>query len=207
MNSFKILAVAVSLFTLPVFAQGPKLKEVDIVSMKATGDGCPAGSYETLVTPQNAGSDNADYFQIVYDKFEIHSGPDVSRGDRSTRCNLTLKLQFPKGYRFKFEHSAFGGSGEFAGGLTAEFKTNYRRPQEKKFSSKTIIVGPFDGDFDIDETKASSGGIFSGCEGEDIIQIEGMIRFKGDKKLVGHIYKDIQSGSLIQKHRFLWERC
>lgn len=186
---------------------GPKAKEVNIVSFKHTGDGCPEGSVETIVTPQSHDSKNADYFQIVYDKFEIHSGPDVSIGERSNRCNLTIKMEFPKGYRFKFEHSSFSGSAEIEKGLTAEFKTNYRRPLESKFASLRKIKGPFEGDFDVDETGKNTGGIFSGCDGSDIIQIEGMLRFKGKRSLEGKVFRDIQSGSFIQQHRFQWEKC
>lgn len=189
------------------YGQGPKAKEVHIETMKAVGDGCPKGSFETIVTPSNAGSTSADYFQISYDKFSAKNGKGVSRRERSKYCVLNLNVTFPKGYRFKFVHSQFDGYAELEAGLTGEFETIYREPGKSKVKTFSKMNGPWEGDFSLDETGAMTDGFYSGCSGSSLISIQSTIRIRGDRKLNGVLTRDVQSGALDQKYRLKWQRC
>lgn len=185
----------------------PKVGQVNIKDFKFTGDGCPRGSAKAIVTNQFPGSNNADYFQIVYDKFEAKSGEGVKRGDRSNRCNLTMLVEYPKGYRFMFEHSAFQGSAELERGLTAEFEALYSRPNTRPIKTMRRFVGPFSGSFDVDETGTGTNGFYTGCEGQSILSIQSFIRIKGNRKLEGYVTRDLRSGTLKQKYVMKWEKC
>lgn len=185
----------------------PKVGQVNIKSLKFTGDGCPRGSVKAIVTNQFPGNKNADYFQVVYDKFEAKSGEGVKRGDRSNRCNLTMLVDYPKGYRFKFEHSAFKGSAELEEGLTAVFESIYSRPNTRAIRTSTRFKGPFNDSFDVDETGTVTNGFFTGCEGQSILSIQSSIRIKGRRNLEGYVSRDLRSGTLNQKYVMKWEKC
>lgn len=203
----KVLAIAAcSLISVSAMAQGPKAKEINISELTARGDGCPAGTTEVLVTPSRPGSKNADYFQVVYDAFEVRNGEGVPRRERTKSCNVTMNVEYPKGYRFKFEHSSFDGYAELEKGLKGQFSTYYRRPNETKVSTKATIRGPFEGDI-TRETGTRTRGFYTSCDGSDLLTIQANIRIRGDKDLEGKVTKDISSGNLVQRYRLYWERC
>lgn len=203
----KVLAFAVcAVMSASAFAQGPKAREIHISDLTARGDGCPAGTTEVLVTPSRPGSSNADYFQVVYDEFQVKNGEGVPRRERTKSCNITMTVKYPKGYRFKFEHSSFDGYAELEKGLKAQFSTYYRRPNESKVSTKATIRGPFEGDVSR-ETGTRTRGFYTSCDGDDLLTVQANIRIKGDRDLEGLVTKDISSGNLVQRYRLLWERC
>lgn len=187
--------------------QSPKINNVHIEQTETAGRGCPAGTTETIVTPQHAGSKNADYFQLVFDEFEVRRGPDDSRSKSKATCTILMNVTYPKGYRFRFEHSSFDGYAEINEGQTAEFKTTFARPGGKSKRNKTSIRGPFEGDFSVDETRQATRGFWSGCEGSTLLRVQSSLRLKGSRDEDAVVTRDVQSGSLIQGYRVRWQRC
>lgn len=204
----KLLGLAV---LLPTAGYGqvtlPKLGEVTIKEFSTIGDGCPKGSTTSVISSKKENSNAADAFQLVFSKFMAESGPGVKVGDRSNRCNITMLVEFPKGFRFRFKDLSFDGYANVAEGLTAEFETMQTRPGAAAVRSIQKIQGPFEGDIAFDTTGSGKDGLFSSCEGSSIMSVITMIRFKGPRDLKGLITQDRQSGSLSQNYEMEWELC
>lgn len=206
MKAFTVCTIA-AMAASSAYAQSPKAKEVHIETLKAVGDGCPEGTFKTLVTPSNAGSKSADYFQISYDKFTAKNGKGVPRRERSKYCVLNLNVSFPEGYRFKFDHSSFDGYADLAEGLKAEFETIYREQGKSKVKTFARMDGPWADDFSVDETGVITNGFYTGCSGSALISIQSTIRIRGSRKLEGTVTRDIYSGKLAQQYRLRWQKC
>lgn len=203
----KYVAGAALLISASVsFAQGPRPSQVSISDFKASGSGCPAGTTKSIVTNSIPGSKIADYFQIAYDAFEVHAGPDVPARETSKNCNLSMNIKYPKGYRFKFKNIQFNASAELEKGQTAVLKSYYNEPTGTRYKSESRIKGPYEGDIDDKNSSQPLFGDLSGCNGSTILNISTRIAIKGNRKLEGKIFRDIDS-AMTQGYKMVWLPC
>lgn len=203
----KYVAGAALLLSVNVaVAQGPRPSQVDIKELKFSGSGCPAGSAETIVTNSEPGSKIADYFQIAYDAFDVEVGEGVPARKSTKNCNLSMNIKYPKGYRFKFKSIEFNGKAEISRGQTAVFKSYYYETTGTRYKSEARIKGPFDGDVDRRNSGRPLFGDLSGCEGSTILNISTRIEIKGNRKLEGKVYRDLDS-ALTQGYKLEWLPC
>lgn len=202
-----VLFVSAVLFSSVAMAQGPKIGEVDITNFSADGKGCPAGSTGIIVTNSVPGSKAADYLQVSYDKFLVESGPETTTRDQRTNCNLSFVVKYPEGYRFYFASLNFDGFAELERGTDAEFQTSIRAPFGSKISYKTLLRGPYDGDFGDNETGKTLEKFKTECDGSASISISNKLRMKGDTKQEGKVGVDVGSASVRQGLVIKWEKC
>lgn len=205
----KTLIGASLLFSAVSFSQVtlPELGDVHITGLRHSGSGCPAGTAEAIVTPSNAGSRNADYFQITYDAFIAQSGASIPRRHRAKNCDLFMSITFPKNFRFKIQSASYSGYAKLDAGLNAEFTTTYGEPLKRGVRTYASIPGPVDKDFDHNETGVLTNGFYSNCSGSMLLKIENRIKLRGNRRLNGEVTRDIQSGILAMNYGVIWERC
>lgn len=189
------------------FSQSPGVGEVNISDVSAMGSGCRAGTTRVIVTNSRPGSRNADYLQITYDDFIVRSGEGTTSRDQRRSCNLGFNVTFPKGYKFYFQNLSFDGFAELESGTNAEFQTVVRVPFGSSLKYKSLLRGPFDGDFDDTETGKRLRKFDSGCDGKALIKLENKLRITGNKKQEGKVGVDVGSGQGHQGLKIFWEKC
>lgn len=189
------------------YAQSPKVGEVNITDASASGSGCRAGSTRMIVTNSKPGSRNADYLQITYDDFIVRSGEGTSTRDQRKSCNIGFNVTFPEGYKFYFKNLSFDGFADLQSGTNAEFQTTIRVPFGNSLKYKSLLRGPFDGDFDDSETGKRLSKFDSGCTGSALIKLENKLRIKGDTDQEGKVGVDVGSGQGHQGLKIFWEKC
>lgn len=209
MNKSIIFGAVIALFPSFGFSQiGPDKAQVKIQDFSYNGRGCPSGSTKSIVTSSEAGSKDADYFQIVYDEFVAKSGPEVKRRQNKKMCEATFDVVFPKGWRFRIKNVEFNGHANLESrGLFAEVETIAEIILgESRQSVSRFFRGPYDRNFDFIEEFAE--GLDTGCSGVAPIKIKTNLRIMGDtKNKVGEVSMDQVSGTLTQAFRVFWEKC
>lgn len=189
------------------FAQAPERGEVRIKDVTVMGSGCPAGTAAAFVAGSDDKSTTADYLHVIYDAFAAKSGKNTSTRDQRKNCNIGFNVEFPEGYRFYFKYLQFDGFAELASGTNAEFQTVIRAPFGSSVKGKALLRGPFEGEFDYEETGSVLKKFDSGCTGSALIKIENKIRIKGDTDKAGVVTIDSGSGEGYQGLELAWEKC
>ncbi|KAK4121946.1 hypothetical protein N657DRAFT_647453 [Parathielavia appendiculata] len=64
--------------------------EPQITSMTATGDGCPSGTFSTLIGGEGNKSGKASF-----DVFDIIAGHDLSVSNKTLSCDVSVAVSFP----------------------------------------------------------------------------------------------------------------
>jgi hypothetical protein len=66
---------------------------VKIVSIGATGTGCPGGSARVNVDATGT------IFDVAFDRYTVNTGPGLTASDARKNCRVSINLQFPSGYQ------------------------------------------------------------------------------------------------------------
>lgn len=191
------------------YGQAPAKKDVKIYGFIAGGTGCPGdgASSTRIVTNSNPGSQGADYFQVVYDAFIVKFGPGASRRDRTKNCNFTFNVDYPKGYKFRFQSLQFEGYAELAEGVNGRFDSEIRAPFGEDIGFRTFLIGPYDGDYGEAQTKQKLMTFETDCGGTAMLKVNTTIRLRGNKKRQGLLTVDAATGLLTQAYKVNWVRC
>lgn len=205
----QFLAAAMMLVPVSGFAQvGPSKKDVSIKNFSFSGDGCPKGTADIIVTNSNAGSKTADYFQITYDDFQAKAGPGIDREANTRMCASTFEVLYPKGYRFRIENIQYDGHAELENtAIVAQVQTTSEIIFGDKVKSRSYFRGPFNKNFK--HVKKMSGKFDTGCgKTATPLNIQTKIRIRGEvEKYTGKVTMDTVSGQLTQAFRMKWEKC
>lgn len=192
------------------YGQAPSKKDVKIYGFIAGGTGCPGDSDSSarIVTNSNPGSDGADYFQVVYDAFIVRFGPGVPRRERRKNCNFTFNVDYPKGYKFRFQSLQFEGFAELDEGVNGQFDSEIRAPfDDKAIGFRTYMIGPYEGDYGEEQTKQKLRIFETDCAGTAMLKVNTTIRLKGNKNRSGILTVDTATGLLTQAYKVNWVRC
>jgi hypothetical protein len=71
----------------------PNIKDVKIISISATGSGCPVGHAQVTVDATGT------IFDIAFDQYTVTVGPGSGASDNRKNCRVSINLQFPSGYQ------------------------------------------------------------------------------------------------------------
>jgi hypothetical protein len=74
-------------------AAAPPANQVQLVDVQYGGTGCPDGSVSKAI------SDNKDLITLLFDKYTVESGKDVSPSENRRACQLNIKLKYPQGWQ------------------------------------------------------------------------------------------------------------
>lgn len=203
------LTLALAALAGGAYGQAPDKKDVKIYGFIGGGTGCPGDreSSARIITNSLPGSKGADYFQVVYDAFIVRFGPGVPRRERRKNCNFTFNVDYPKGYKFRFQSLQFEGYAELDEGVNGQFDSELRAPFGDTVGFRTFLIGPFDGDYDEAQTKQKLMVFETDCGGTAMLKINTTIRLKGNKNRQGLLTVDNTTGLLTQAYQVNWVRC
>jgi hypothetical protein len=181
----------------------PAIKDVKIISISATGTGCPSGSAQ--VTVDATGS----IFDVAFDRYIVNTGPGQSASDSRKNCRVSINLQFPSGYQFSIIESRFQGYASLPSDQTGTCRAAYTfsgdSSQEVVFQKD--IRGTYEDNFEL----IAGVGVqsWSKCGGSTaILNVNSEIRItpvNSPKK--GTMTVDSFDGSLHVKFQANWRRC
>lgn len=90
---------------------------IDVVS--ANGSGCPKGTAEVTVSPDNKA------FTVAYSQFVAQVGPEAKPTDFRKNCQLSLDVLVPEGYTYAIAGADYRGYASLEEGATGSETANY----------------------------------------------------------------------------------
>ncbi|KAM7188399.1 protein of unknown function (DUF4360) domain containing protein [Rhypophila sp. PSN 637] len=151
------------------WADGPDPKQIQIVSVSFSGNGCPQGSVSTSISPDKT------VITFGFDRFQTYIGPGVSPAEKTKNCQLHLNLKYPGGFQFSVVESTYHGYAQLDKGVTGTFYSTYYFSQDAPATTTT-------------QTSISGGGIWA----------QGQVYTKADKiPTASYIYSPCGASGIL----------
>jgi len=181
-------------------------QQVTIEKTGYSGNGCPAGSVSTVLSPDKT------IVTFGFDSFQAVQGNGANPADKQKNCQLHLGLRYPGGYQLSIAQATYHGYVRLDPGVTANFISSYYFSQaaEKTAMTRTTLSGPeyLNGKT---YTKADSiqneSMIWGPCGANGILNINNRIALTGPANRAGEISNDDATIKFEQKLRIQWRRC
>lgn len=113
------------------WANTPSPQEIQIVSARFSGSGCPQGSVSTSISPDKT------VITFGFDRFQVFIGPGTNILDRTKNCQLHLTLKYPSGFQFAVLDSTYHGYAQLEKGVTGNFYSTYYFSQDAAATTTT----------------------------------------------------------------------
>ncbi|KAK3331215.1 hypothetical protein B0H66DRAFT_92987 [Apodospora peruviana] len=190
------------------WADGPDPKQIQIVSVSFSGNGCPQGSVSTSISPDKT------VITFGFDRFQTYIGPGFSAAEKSKNCQLHLNLKYPGGFQFSVVESTYHGYAQLDPGVTGTFYSTYYFSQDASATTTT-------------QTSISGGGIwaqgqvytkadkiptasyiFSPCGASGILNVNNRIALtSSNTTATGEVTDDDATVAFTQQVNLNWRTC
>src|SRR3569833_1122132 len=115
--------------------------DMAITVAAANGPGCPWGTADVTVSPDN------EAFTVTYSQFTAQTGPEAKATDFRKNCQLALNVHVPQGYTFAIAGADYRGFAHLERGASGSESANYYFQGERQ---STRIRHDFSGPADTD---------------------------------------------------------
>lgn len=154
------------------FAQAPN---VQIRNFAASGDGCPPGSYEYLLTPEK------EVLQILFSQYTAElAPPGFFISNPPTRsCTISFQMRLPPGLSVSWYRTEHRGFVDTSGGASGQLWARYYLPGEGGFDTVRIYPwGPGTvGAYTVVHDELGAG--WTRCGGDRLMTVNTRIRLSG----------------------------
>ena len=184
-------------------APPPEHMTIDVVS--ANGSGCPDGSAEVSVSPDNKA------FTVSYSKFVAQVGPEAGPLDYRRQCQLSLDVDVPEGYTYAIARADYRGYARLEKGATAsETAFYYFQGMSRTTVSKHRFEGFMDRDWQITDEVAVESLSFLPCGDRRYLNVNTELRVQAGwapESTTSFITMDSSDGNLETVYRVSWQKC
>ena len=205
-TGFSLLA-ALAVTSAPASASFKSLPDdsmvIDVVA--ANGSGCPAGSADVTVSPDNKA------FTVTYSEFTAQAGAGTKPTDFRKNCQLALNVHVPQGYTFAIAGADYRGYAHLERGATGTESANYYFQGE---SQSTRIRHDFTGPLDSDWTRTDQVGIqslsFRPCGAQRYLNVNTELRVSrgwSNPKSTSFMTMDSTDGRIDTVYHIAWKKC
>jgi hypothetical protein len=171
----------------------------------ANGSGCPAGSADVTVSPDNKA------FTVTYSQFTAQAGAGTKPTDFRKNCQLALNIHVPQGYTFAIAGADYRGFAHLEPGATGSESANYYFQGE---AQSTRIRHDFNGPTDADWQRTDNVGIASltylRCGDMRYLNVNTELRVsKGwsNPKTTSFMTMDSTDGRIDTVYHVAWKKC
>ncbi|CAJ2504567.1 Uu.00g119610.m01.CDS01 [Anthostomella pinea] len=212
MRSFAALFLPVLAAANPIGivtgGDGPSPDQIQIVSVSASGNGCPQGTVTTDM------SDDRTIVTFGFDAFQTYIGPGTTVADKSKNCQLHLSLSYPGGFQYSVVESTYHGYAQLETGVTGTFYSTYYFSQDAAATTttETSIEGGSEwegGDVYTKQDQVPTASvIWSPCGASGILNVNNRIALtSNDTTASGQISDDDATVAFTQQTHLSWQAC
>ena len=176
---------------------------IDVVA--ANGSGCPWGSADVTVSPDNTA------FTVTYSQFIAQTGAGTKPTDFRKNCQLALNVHVPQGYTFAVAGADYRGFAHLERGATGSETANYYfqgEPQTTRI--RHDFTGPIDTDFERTDSVGISSLSFLPCGEERYLNVNTELRVnrgQSSSTATSFMTMDSTDGSIDTVYHIAWKRC
>jgi hypothetical protein len=206
-----LAALTITVCTFPAFGSPENGAVLDVESspLELYENGCPPGSYEWAVSPDN------QYLSLRYYEFNVPTGrPDASGMRRAEkRCELVSRLRIPAGYIVGIESASVRANVYASDRFSSSHMDVSYGPTTDRWPVNVLsqsYTGPIGRDVTASGRLPGDRMLFTRCspfDTEQSIVLASVLSTRadrfGDSTIEGH--RDF--GAIVQEYRFVWMRC
>jgi uncharacterized protein DUF4360 len=179
--------------------------DMAITVAAANGSGCPMGSADVTVSPDNKA------FTVTYSQFTAQTGPDAKAIDFRKNCQLALNVHVPQGYTFAVAGADSRGFAHLERGATGSESANYYFQGERQSTRiRHNFTGPVDSDWQRTDTLGVASLSFLPCGEERFLNVNTELRVNrgwSSRKATSFLTMDSTDGRLDTVYHVAWKKC
>ncbi|WP_369383413.1 DUF4360 domain-containing protein [Streptomyces sp. cg36] len=177
---------------------------IDLVTVN--GSGCPAGTAAVAVSPDNTA------FTVTYSSYLAQVGKGSSPTDFRKNCQLALNVHVPQGFTYAIASADYRGFAHLEKGATAQERANYYFQGMSQTAYVTHpFKGPFDDDWQTNDTTDVSALVYKPCGEERYLNINTELRAGAGTSdpvnTTSFITMDSTDASITTVYHFSWKEC
>jgi hypothetical protein len=171
----------------------------------ANGSGCPLGSAQVTVSPDNKA------FTVTYSQFTAQTGPGTKATDFRMNCQLALNVHVPQGYTYAIAGADYRGYAHLEfGAAGAETANYYFQGEPQSTRIQHTFTGPVDSDWERTDSVGISSLSYLPCGEERYLNVNTELRVnKGtsNPKSTNFLTMDSTDGSIETVYHVAWKKC
>lgn len=152
-----------------------QVSNVNIKQFAASGDGCPPGSYDYIL------SSDKTTLQILFSQFiaELAPAGELVSFPPTRGCTISVELNLPPGISVSWYRTEHRGFADTTGGARGQFRARYYLPGEGGFDTfKTYSFNPGQaGSYTVVNDNIGAG--WTRCGGTQLMSINTRVRLDG----------------------------
>ncbi len=185
-------------------ASGPG-GEMVIDVAAANGSGCPRGTAEVTMSPDNKA------FTVTYSQFTAQTGAGTKPTDFRKNCQLALNMHVPQGYTFAIAGADYRGFAHLEKGASGSESANYYfqgEPQSTRIQHN--FAGPTDADWERTDAVGIASLSFLPCGEERFLNVNTELRVNrggASPKTTSFLTMDSTDGRIDTVYHVAWKKC
>lgn len=188
----------------------PNPSDIQILSATWSGNGCPANTVSTSLSPDRTA------ITFGFDAFQTYIGPGVPPQEHTKNCAIHLQLKYPGGYQFSLVEATYHGFAILDEGVTGSFLSSYFFSQDADALSTTRTEiqggGLWAGGqvYTKQDQIPTASMIYSPCGAEGMLNVNNRISLRTDGKnpeASGSITDDDATIAFTQQVNIQWQKC
>ncbi|MFE3939092.1 DUF4360 domain-containing protein [Streptomyces goshikiensis] len=173
--------------------------------VNVNGSGCPAGSAQVSVSPDNTA------FTVTYSNYMALAGPGTQPTDFRKNCQIALNVHVPQGFTYAIAQADYRGFAHLERGATGLQRANYyfQGMSQTAFVNHNLN-GPVDDSWQNTDVTEIESLIYSPCGAQRNFNINTELRVNAgtsNPKSVSFMSMDSTDGSLNTLYHFAWKKC
>ncbi|MDI6097274.1 DUF4360 domain-containing protein [Actinoplanes sp. NEAU-A12] len=188
-----------------VHTVAPPPEHMTIQVVSANGSGCPEGSAEVSVSPDNKA------FTIAYSKFLAQVGPEAKALDFRKQCQLSLNVNVPSGYTYAIARADYRGYARLEEGASAtETAYYYFQGMPTNTRRQHYFKGFMDKQWQVTDQVAVESLSFLPCGDKRYLNVNTELKVDAGwapKTTTNFMTMDSADGNLETIYRVSWQAC
>jgi len=176
---------------------------IDVVA--ANGSGCPLGSADVTVSPDNKA------FTVTYSQFIAQVGAGAKPTDFRKNCQMALNVHVPQGFTFAIAGADYRGFAHLEPGATGSQTANYYFQGEAQTTRvRHDFSGPLDSDFQRTDTVGIGSLSYLPCGEERFLNVNTELRVNrgwSSPKATSFLNMDSTDGRIDTVYHVAWKKC
>ncbi|PRW65376.1 DUF4360 domain-containing protein [Actinopolyspora mortivallis] len=199
--------MALSTFFAPATGEfkNPPSDEIVIDVATVNGSGCPEGTAEVSVSPDNKA------FTVTYSDYLAEVGPDSDPTAFRKNCQLNLVVHVPQGFTYGIARADYRGFAHLAEGATGTQKASYYFQGDSETThTSTTFEGAYSDNWQVTDETDIADIVYKPCGVQRNFNINTELRVdagSSDSEETSFMTMDSTDGSIKTTYHFSWKKC
>ncbi|EMF01562.1 DUF4360 domain-containing protein [Streptomyces mobaraensis NBRC 13819 = DSM 40847] len=188
----------------PIGVPPPDKIVIDVVTVN--GSGCPAGTANVAVSPDNTA------FTVSYSNYTAQVGVGSKPTDARRNCQLSLNVHVPQGFTYAVARADYRGFAHLEKGAAGLERANYyfQGMQQTSFVNHHF-TGPLNDNWQTSDTTDIDALVYAPCGAMRYFNINTELRVDAGtsdtSKTSSFLMMDSTDGNISTLYHFAWKQC